>query len=181
MRGPSDLESLVHGYAPEGDAISHDLAVSVVGSGRNMWLRSEFDPGHFTASAFVVSPDRSSLLLIHHRKLDRWLQPGGHIEPLDETIEDAARREVEEETGVIDLVRLGTSLARIDVHEIPRRGSEPTHVHLDLGLGFLATTTEIGPIDEVLEARWVLFEDLESFGADDALLAGARVARRISG
>ncbi|HAN31188.1 MAG TPA: hypothetical protein DCQ06_06275 [Myxococcales bacterium] len=54
--------------------------------------RDYWDPGHFTASAFVVSPDRSSLLLIKHKKLGRWLQPGGHIEAEDTTVESAARR-----------------------------------------------------------------------------------------
>src|SRR6476659_4087444 len=62
--------------------------------------RAAFTPGPFTASAFVLSPDRRRLLVVFHRKLGRWLQPGGHIEPSDASIVDAARREVEEETGV---------------------------------------------------------------------------------
>ena len=62
--------------------------------------RDRFVPGHFTASGFVVSPDGSSLLLIHHRRLDRWLQPGGHIDPEDASPIAAAAREVTEETGV---------------------------------------------------------------------------------
>lgn len=177
MTGPSDLEELVRGYVPDGDAWSHELSLGVFENARPMWPRSEVDPGHFTTSAFVLSSDGSSLLLIHHGKLDRWLQPGGHIEATDETVEGAARREVLEETGVSDLTRLGESLARIDVHEIPARGSEPGHLHLDLGLGFLAGDPEIGPIDEVIDARWVAFEDLESYEVDTALLAGVGAVR----
>ncbi len=177
MDGPADLEALVRGYAPRGDEASHDFALGVLGNERPMWPRSEFEPGHFTASAFVVSPDEASLLLIHHAKLARWLQPGGHIEHHDATVEAAARREVLEETGLGKLRVLGTGLIRIDVHEIPERSSEPKHMHLDLGLGFQATHGVIGPITEVLDARWVAFENLDSYEVDFALSAGAKQVR----
>src|SRR4051794_26954283 len=65
--------------------------------------RGQFEPGHFTASAFVLSPDSSSLLLILHGKLQRWLQPGGHVDAEDVDILAAARREVEEEVGLSGL------------------------------------------------------------------------------
>ena len=64
--------------------------------------RSRFDPGHFTVSALVLPPDGSSLLMIFHTKLGRWLQPGGHVEPSDADLQAAARREVVEETGLPD-------------------------------------------------------------------------------
>ena len=171
------LEMLVRSYVPDGDERSWELALSVLESDRPMWPRSEFDPGHFTASGFVISPDRDALLLIHHGKLDRWLQPGGHIENHDTTIEAAARREVQEETGVGNLQLVGTALIRIDAHEIPERGSEPGHVHIDLGVGFRATSFEIGPLDEVLDAKWVRFDELARYDVDDALEAGASAVR----
>jgi 8-oxo-dGTP pyrophosphatase MutT (NUDIX family) len=177
----SDLEALVRGYVPDGDEASVELALAVLGNDRPMWLRTEFDPGHFTASGFVVSPDGSSLLLIHHGKLDRWLQPGGHIEAEDTTVQAAARREVLEETGVGDLELLGISLVRIDAHEIPQRGREPVHVHIDLGVGFRATSLEIGPLDEVIDARWVPFDALMHYDTDDALRAGAHAVMLGSG
>lgn len=111
--------------------------------------------------------------MIHHAKLDRWLQPGGHFEPIDDTIEAAARREVGEETGVHDIVRRGRSLVRIDAHPIPARDPEPGHTHFDLGVGFQAKSFSIGPIDEVLEARWVRFDDLAKYDADGAVLGAA--------
>jgi len=134
----------------------------------------EFSPGHFTASGFVASPDRKSVLLIYHDKLRRWLQPGGHIEPDDLTVEAAARREVAEETGLVDLLRVGSSLIRVDAHPIPARGREPAHTHLDLAFGFVATSNRIGPLDEVLDARWVSFDALGDFDLDAAATAGAR-------
>ena len=66
----------------------------------NPCSRKQFEPGHFTASAFVLHPTEPSILLIKHRKLGLWLQPGGHLQPEDTSAEHAARRELEEETGL---------------------------------------------------------------------------------
>ena len=172
-----DLEVLVRSYVPDGDTSSHEFALTILGNRRPMWPRSEFDPGHFTVSAFVLSPDREESLLIHHRKLGRWLQPGGHLESKDFSIENAARREVLEETGVSYLRYLGPRLMRIDSHKIPQYGGEPAHMHIDLGVGFHAESHDIGPIDEVIEARWVPYGELQSFDVDAALMAGARTVR----
>lgn len=177
MSGPADLEHLVRSYSPDGDVSSHAIAVGVLETGRPMWRRTEFFPGHFTASGFVASPDRESLLLVHHTRLNRWVQPGGHVEPGDPSVEHAARREVEEETGIDDLERLGSGLLRIDAHPIPARADEPAHVHIDLGVGFLAGTRDIGPIAEVLDARWVGFDDLEQYDVDGAVRAAAEALR----
>jgi 8-oxo-dGTP pyrophosphatase MutT (NUDIX family) len=168
MTGPVDLSNLLANYVPNGDEASVAIARAALVTGRSMWARTEFDPGHFTASGFVLSPDRSSLLLIHHGRLHRWLQPGGHIEPQDGTVEAAARREVAEETGLTDVERVGTSLVSIDGHSIPGRADEPAHVHIDLGVGFIAASYDIAAVDEVLDARWIPLSDLARYTADTA-------------
>lgn len=172
MSWPMDLATCIETYRPAGDETSHGVALQALATGRDTSARTEFDPGHFTASGFVVSPNRLSMLLIHHAKLDRWLQPGGHFEPEDLSVEDAARREITEETGISSLTRVGTTLARIDAHNIPERGSEPEHIHIDLGVGFVSNTVEIGPTTEVLDARWVPFDELAKCGLDAAGIAG---------
>ena len=91
MTGPTDLDLLVIGHTTDGDASSLGIARSALRSGRPMWPRSEFDPGHFTASAFVVSPDGTKVLLVEHARLGRWLQPGGHIEADDRTVEEISQ------------------------------------------------------------------------------------------
>lgn len=139
-----------------------------------MWPRSEFDPGHFTASGFVLSPDRGSLLLILHGKLDRWLQPGGHFENDDVSVEAAARREIAEETGLRTINRVGADLVRIDAHQIPPSGSEPQHIHIDLAMGFVAETDLLGPFDEVVDARWVPLNELATYDVDEAVRKGVR-------
>src|ERR1700744_1954418 len=65
--------------------------------------RTSFEPGHFTASAFILSPMPDALLLILHGKLGRWLQPGGHVDRDDSDLLAAARREAREEVGIDQL------------------------------------------------------------------------------
>ncbi|NLP63258.1 NUDIX hydrolase [Paraburkholderia sacchari] len=98
---------------------------------------------HFTASAFVLNP-RREVLLVHHRKLDVWLYPGGHIEH-GETPDDAVRREVQEETGLpVDFIdgrdiSLGDHAADVQVLHRPYQvlcefieSKQSPHYHIDL-------------------------------------------------
>ncbi|HSE96548.1 MAG TPA: NUDIX domain-containing protein, partial [Methylomirabilota bacterium] len=90
--------------------------------------------GHLTGSALVLSAAGDRVLLLFHRKLGRWLQPGGHAEPGETTGEAVALREAVEETGIPGLA-LHPAAPRpldVDVHDIPARGTEPAHQHLDL-------------------------------------------------
>ena len=90
--------------------------------------------GHVTVSAFVVDAAGERALLLHHRKLGLWVQPGGHCEPdADRDLRAALLREVEEETGLRPHeLRLGEELFDVDVHEIPVRGEVPAHQHHDV-------------------------------------------------
>jgi 8-oxo-dGTP pyrophosphatase MutT (NUDIX family) len=134
--------------------------------------RNGFLPGHFTASGFVRSPDRASVLLIEHRRLERWLQPGGHVDPDDAGPLAAALREVAEETGCTDLVPIGGDLFGIDVHPIPPRHDEPQHQHFDLQFAFQARADHIEASDEVAAASWVALADVAAFGVDGATRKG---------
>ena len=78
------------------------------------------------------SPEGGRVLLVHHRRLDRWLLPGGHVELDDDEIWDAARREVREETGAELEPDLRPGLISLDVHGIPPKRNEPYHLHHDL-------------------------------------------------
>ena len=120
----------------------------------------------FTASAFIVHEDK--ILLIHHKKLDTWLQIGGHIE-LDEDPDEAMMREIEEECGLkVEFIgemapcsnsETTKSLMRphfINIHKI-----NDTHRHCDLGYVFRAITTEPQlEEDGAHDIGWFTYEEL---------------------
>lgn len=92
--------------------------------------------GHLTASSLVVNQDRTEVLIIHHAKLRRWLQPGGHADG-NGNLRRVAWDEATEETGIQDL-RVIAPAIDIDIHTIPARGEDPEHRHLDLRFLVLA-------------------------------------------
>lgn len=103
----------------------------------------QYQPGHFTASGLVISATANRVLLIRHPTLGRWLQPGGHVDPEDATVLDAALREVREETGLAP--DFDPTPADLDVHRIPARGTRAEHWHYDVRfIGTLAGLPEIG-------------------------------------
>lgn len=132
-----------------------------IGEGHALDSRETY-PGHATTSALIVSPDLGQTLLVDHRHLKRWLQPGGHYEPAD-FFWQSAMREAVEETAVPGL-RLHPWHAGadrpfvIDSHDVPGKPSrgERAHVHHDLQFLFLADPTAAlsAQLDEVAAARW---------------------------
>ena len=146
--------------------------------------RDHFVPGHFTASAFILAPAGDALLLIHHRKLGRWLQPGGHIEPNDGDLLAAARRECAEEVGLPDLPLHARQPGAfdLDVHEIPPYGDAPVHEHFDVRFLLRAQSLQFDVGPEVAGARWVRIEEIEADPASDpSVLRAARKLRGLGG
>ena len=88
---------------------------------------------HFTASAFVIDENCGRTCLVQHVKLNRLLQPGGHVEQSDISLEAAALREAHEETALeVALHAVAPRPFDLDIHEIPARPGEPAHFHLDV-------------------------------------------------
>lgn len=96
-------------------------------------FHSELMPGHVTGSAWVVNPSRNKALLLHHKKLDRWFQPGGHADR-DADIRRVALRETMEETGLEPAhIRLvDERIFDVDIHTVPANRFGPRHVHFDI-------------------------------------------------
>ncbi len=133
-----------------------------IASGDVAFARSRYDPGHFTASGFVLSAGGDALLMIFHEKLQRWLQPGGHVEPSDAGIAETAWREVAEETGLADHVGVKPAIFDVDVHPIPGSSHEPAHRHLDVRFLFRAGSSKLVAGSGVSRARWTPFAELAS-------------------
>lgn len=92
--------------------------------------------GHFTGSALVTNPALDQVLLTHHRKLNKWLQLGGHADG-DTDLLRVALKEACEESGLTQFQLVGPTAAQplpfdLDIHEIPARPGEPRHLHLDI-------------------------------------------------
>lgn len=171
-----ELVRLLEAYEPSPvEERAHAQMLVLAQESGDVFSRYNFDPGHFTVSGFVVSADGERLLLVRHERLGRWLQPGGHIEPSDETIEAAVRREIEEETGLSELVSVGEGLFDIDVHEIPAGRGEPHHEHHDLRYLFRADGDPLAG-DGVTDSSWLSLGEVADLTRDGSVL---RVAARL--
>ena len=170
---------------PNADVARHANEITrFIATAPRPWSRATLE-GHITASAWVLDRTRSHAALIHHRKLNRWLQPGGHVEDTDASWRAAAQREVTEETGVERFIPQAddATLIDVDVHPIPARPDEPAHVHYDLRFLFIvdvdATVDTVNDTlminaEEAHDCRWFALTAL----VNDSLL-DASVRRMI--
>lgn len=127
-------------------------------------------PGHITGSAFIVSEDLMQTLLVHHVRLNKWLQPGGHADG-DTDVTRVALNEASEETGLTQFLPLMPEVFDIDIHPIPARKDFPAHEHYDVRFLFQASTREkIVVSDESHDVKWVALSDLERFNNEGSML-----------
>ena len=134
-------------------------------------------PDHLTAGAIVVSPDGDAVLLNHHRKADAWLAFGGHIEPGDATLADAARRELREESG-LTVFDFDPSPLSLDEHAVDFCSDRGTVHHLDVRFLAIATPDDEHVVsDESLDVRWWPVDALPTTFDDMYRLIDAAVAR----
>ncbi|MDY7103431.1 MAG: NUDIX hydrolase [Actinomycetota bacterium] len=138
---------------------------------------------HLTASCLVVAPDRRRVAVLHHRKLGRWLQPGGHADGQG-NLAAAALREGTEETG-IDGLAVVVPAVDIDIHRVAPPGEEP-HLHLDVRFVLLAPAgAELVGNHESTALRWIEPDALDDIDADRGLrrlvTAGSAVVARLAG
>lgn len=138
----------------------------------NFYAR-ELSIGHLTGSAWIVDEAFAHALLLHHGKLNKWLQPGGHIED-DADLLSAALREAREETGV-DVRPHSTAIFDVDIHEIPARAADPAHFHYDVR--FLLIADQNAPLvvtNESKDLAWVALTEIETLTQEESVLRMVR-------
>ena len=156
-----------------GEARMRDRIVAFVAAEPRAFAR-ELEIGHLTASAWIVDPAGTRALLTHHRKANRWFQPGGHADG-DPDLRRAALREAREETGLTTLRFASAAIYDVDVHPIPARKGEPAHEHFDVRFAFFADPDEPFVVsDESHALAWVALGALREYGADASVLRLAR-------
>ncbi len=146
-------------------------------SGTDVFHRTRLD-GHFTASCWLVSPDRRSVLLTHHRKLGRWLQLGGHADG-DSNLARVASKEGAEESGIEGLLVL-PDIFDLDAHTIPARTNEPEHTHWDVRFVVLAPSLKFRTSDESHALAWRPISEL-ALSSDESINRMARKWRAQEG
>lgn len=126
-------------------------------------------PGHITGSAWIVDHKREFVLLTHHAKLNKWLQPGGHADG-DEHVLNVALREAEEETGVKNFKLLLSGIFDIDIHPIPARKDFGAHDHYDVRFLLEADKKDKLVItEESHDLAWVPLKDLMKYNDSASL------------
>ena len=126
--------------------------------------------GHVTGSAMVLDSTGSRVLLTHHRKLDRWLQPGGHADGIADVLE-VAMTEADEETGLESIEPVSRELLDVDIHAIPARGDEPGHFHYDCRFLLQSTgSDEFTVSEESHDLAWVPMSNIVDYTDEESIL-----------
>lgn len=135
-------------------------------------------PGHLTGSAWIVNTDRTHTLLTHHRKLEKWLQLGGHADG-DFDLLAVAQREAEEESGLRGVRIVTGDVFDVDRHWIPPRKGEPGHYHYDVRFVFEADPAEALVVSsESKELAWVEVAEVAILNPEESM---ARMVRKTLG
>ncbi|MCY4145455.1 MAG: NUDIX hydrolase [Chloroflexi bacterium] len=176
--GPLAILRILDGHSPADDKEARDIQrIRRLVCRRSDIMSPRCQAGHVTASALVIDCASGRVLLHWHRKLNRWLQVGGHLEAAESDPAQAALREAREETGLPDLAfcpPIPAAPVDLDVHMIPAQADMPTHLHLDFR--YLLTTRQPHALrperGESLRFRWLSVEQALAMG--DALDASLR-------
>ena len=126
--------------------------------------------GHFTGSAWVVSPDRSQVLMTNHKKLNMWLQLGGHADGTEDLI-SVATREAKEESGFNEFVLLSDRIFDLEIHEVPAIADEPVHYHYDVRFLLEADpkNNTIVVSDESHDVEWIALDKVVKLNPENSM------------
>ncbi|QSE95963.1 NUDIX hydrolase [Fulvivirga lutea] len=156
-----DLLDKINNYSPEDndEQLFRANFLEFISNNKNCFERSLLK-GHITGSAWIVNQTYDKALLTHHRKLDKWLQLGGHADGETDIIK-VAKKEAKEESGLSNLRLLSEDIFDIDIHTIPERKGIPEHLHYDVRFLFQAVDHVPLLINHESKAlKWVPLKEL---------------------
>ncbi len=126
--------------------------------------------GHITGSAWIIDKTHEHVLLMHHRKLNRWFQPGGHADGQSDVLK-VAIKEAQEETGLTDIQVVSELIFDIDVHLIPENPKEIAHYHYDIRFLFVADINSVLQINaESKNLSWVKLNEVSLYNDSDSIM-----------
>jgi 8-oxo-dGTP pyrophosphatase MutT (NUDIX family) len=130
--------------------------------------------GHITGSAWLVNHDGTHTLLTHHRKINQWLQLGGHADGNPNVLE-VAMKEAMEESGLTEIRPVSSEIFDLDIHCIEAIGREPVHYHYDVRFALQVVGSEDYAVSHESHAlRWVSIDALESVTQEKAMFRMAQ-------
>ncbi len=149
------LSELLHNYLPvASEELKFKEKFNALLKEPNCFKRSNLEH-HFTSSCWVTNANLDQVLLLHHTKLDRWLQPGGHADGNFDLIA-VAKQELFEETNLQNFVNDPASIFDIDIHTIPTHRDVSAHEHFDARFHFIIEDSLSLAINEESKAfQWV--------------------------
>ena len=126
--------------------------------------------GHFTGSAWLVNPEKDKILMNHHKKLNKWIQFGGHSNG-EKNLLETALREMEEETSISNYNLVTKDIFDVDIHFIPRTNNMPAHYHYDVRFLIEADPdkNQISLSKESIDIIWVPIEEVCNYNSEDSI------------
>ena len=158
-----EIQNILRDYqaSPEEEDSRKSILALVMTHGIKCLYRDLYNPGHITGSALLVSADKQKVLMNHHKKLDKWICFGGHVDGEVDVL-NAARREVIEESGITNIVPLSDEIFDVDIHQIPKTLKEPEHCHFDIRYIFSVTDKKYEEFEISVESKqlkWCTYQE----------------------
>ena len=140
-------------------------------------FKRELPEGHITASSWIIDLKTGQSLLTHHKKLNKWLQLGGHCDG-DSDVLGVALKEAREESGLKNIKPVANWIFDIDIHTIPEYKDVPEHLHYDIRFLFEADSEEELVISsESKDLKWCEMEILSFMIRDESMLRMIKKAK----
>ena len=138
-------------------------------------------PGHFTGSAWVISPDKNKILMTHHKKLNMWLQLGGHADG-EKDLKSVALKEAKEESGFNNFSILSEEIFDLDIHKIEAMNEEPEHLHYDVRFLLEADPNEQDIIisEESHDVKWIHLDDVLEYNSEESISRMVKKTKTLS-